>query len=103
MHIEDRLIGGLGGRAANKFYKELATSARRPTGHIIDESTGCVVADTHKCCHCGCHFVAIKEFDVLRGSCFDCGGAMNCGALGCLDHDHAMKKRSEAEATGQKF
>jgi hypothetical protein len=58
---------------------------------------GSVVAKTKLCCHCGNHFVMIKDSGKKRGWCMKCH-SITCGALKCCKCVPFEKKLDDLEA-----
>jgi len=63
------------------MMQESYRSARKPHGVFLDED-GRELADTLQCCHCGGHFLVIKDSGKVRGFCMECD-AVTCGSPRC--------------------
>lgn len=72
-------------------------SVLRPSGTVIISSDiGELQADTCQCVHCQKTWVVQLGSGRVRGFCRDCAGP-TCGAPGCFECDHFMKKIERAE------
>ena len=60
---------------------------------------GVCVADTKRCCHCGCHFTMVKGSGKTRGYCMECGD-VTCGRSRC-DSCLPFQKRLDLYEKGQ--